>query len=148
MEVRSRGGCAVPWSAAEWREPDGLEGGTRVRVKRMCTKWTKSANPAIEPDPVSSLGVVQDYNARTYPSVVFACWCGRVVLVRVADVAVNCSVNEHARCSTHWLGAYMKFATDALRVMLGRRDWCLDVTILPLRGVGVCLLYTSPSPRD
>ena len=80
--------------------------------------------------------MVQDYNARTYPSVVFVCWCGRVVLARFADVTVNCSVKEHARCSTHWLGAYMKFAMDALRAMLGRRDRCLDVTILPLRGVG------------
>ena len=67
---------------------------------------------------MSSLGVVWDFDARTYPGVVFACWCGRVVLVRFADVIVNCSANEHARCSTHWFGAYMKFATDALRAML------------------------------
>ena len=89
---------------------------------------------------MSSLRVVQDYNARTYPSVVLVSWCGRVVLARFADVKVDCGANEHARCSTHWLDAYMKFATDVLRAMLGRRDRCLDVTLVPLRGVGAVVL--------
>ena len=59
-----------------------------------------------------------------------------MVLARFADVTVDCSANEHARCSTHWLGAYMKFTTDVLRAMLGRRDQYLGVTLVPLRGVG------------